>query len=152
MPRSSSSKTFSITGKVSKRCFVGFDFKALDMQSLGSMGGRCSKAELHTILQIWSIVSLYIGLFYSSSKCKLHDRGNSYTCAVGQFWEHYTPGILQHFALKSAEGIRVPGGFAESFQCKCVKEMRVRQHHKPAGLNLHFIFFCDFVPPIKISL
>ena len=71
MPRSSSSKTFSITGKVSKRCFVGFDFKALDMQSLGSMGGRCGEVELHTILQIWSIVRLHIGLFYNSV---LHDR------------------------------------------------------------------------------
>lgn len=80
MPRFSSSAIFSILGKVAKRCFAGFDLRAL--RSLVSTEGECNKVELDSILQIQSIVRLYLhtGMFYNSSgnsnsRCKLpHDR------------------------------------------------------------------------------
>lgn len=45
-------------GKVVKWCFVGFGLRALE--TLGTMEGRCNKAELHTLLQIHSVVRLLL--------------------------------------------------------------------------------------------
>ncbi len=87
MPRSSSSKIFSIMGKMAKRWVAGFDLRAL--RSLVSTGGKRNKVELHTILQIQSTVRLYLhnGMFYnssgnSSSRCKLPHDSETHTCAV----------------------------------------------------------------------